>query len=235
MKILVFQHHVTEHPGSFRELLKGDGHTLETIELDKGDEIPPLDNFDALWVMGGPMDVWQEEAHPWLVSEKATIRTAVVEKGMPFLGICLGHQLLADALGGQVGRSEKPEIGVMDVELTAEGRESPFFRGVRPVIKCLQWHSAEVSGLPDCCKVLASSPACAVNAMSYGDHALTLQFHVEVEANTVDDWSLIPEYASALRTALGPDGPDLLDSQCQLYRAEFAEVTRLVYGNWFKP
>ena len=81
MKILVLQHADCEHPGYFRGLLKEDGHDWTAVELDAGETAPGLDGFDALWVMGGPMDTWQEDAHPWLAGEKTLIREAVAERG----------------------------------------------------------------------------------------------------------------------------------------------------------
>ena len=103
MRILVFQHLDIEHPGIFLEFLKEDGVRWDTVELDEGEPIPPLNGYDALWVMGGPMDVWEEDLHPWLRMEKQAIREAVLERRMPYLGICLGHQLLADALEKSLG------------------------------------------------------------------------------------------------------------------------------------
>src|ERR1700738_4280966 len=113
MKILVFQHVSVEHPGVFREFWAQAGHTYDTVELDTGDGIPTLSTYDLIVVMGGPMDVWQAEAHPWLVAEKAAIRTWVKELQRPYLGICLGHQLLADALGGTVSLMSAPEVGLI--------------------------------------------------------------------------------------------------------------------------
>ena len=100
MKLLVFQHIECEHPGIFRGLLDGAGIQWDAVELDVGEKIPAFESYDALWVMGGPMDVWDEDECPWLVPEKAAIRHWVCDLKKPYLGFCLGHQLLADALGG---------------------------------------------------------------------------------------------------------------------------------------
>ncbi len=99
MNILIFQHLDIEHPGVFRDFWCDDQHRITTVELDAGHKIPSLDGFDLLAVMGGPQDVWQNDLYPWLEFEKAAIRRWVRDFGKPYLGICLGHQLLADALG----------------------------------------------------------------------------------------------------------------------------------------
>ena len=162
MKILVLQHAEVEHPFSFRRFLQEDGHSWDAVELDACEALPPIDGYDALWVMGGPMDVWQEDKYPWLKAEKAFIRDAVEGRGVPFLGLCLGHQLLAEALGGRVGASQIPEIGVMDVALTEEGASGVLMDGLPERFETLQWHSAEITRLPVGAQVLATSPACAV-------------------------------------------------------------------------
>ena len=125
MRFLIFQHIACEHPGIFRKFFVADGISTTAIQLDEGGQIPDLLDFDALWVMGGPMDVWQVEDHPWLLGEIEAIRDAVQARKMPYMGLCLGHQLLALAMGGEVGPSAEPEIEI--------GRASGRERGVRLV------------------------------------------------------------------------------------------------------
>ena len=104
-EVLVLQHLAAEDPGALGLLLVDAGMRLTTVELDEGEEIPDLEGFDLLLVMGGPMDVWEEDEHPWLVAEKAAIHSWVSELRRPYLGVCLGHQLLADG-HGRVGRKD---------------------------------------------------------------------------------------------------------------------------------
>ena len=234
MHILVLQHVRVEHPGIFRSFLAEDGHSWDAVELDEGETVPPLDDYDALWVMGGPMDVWQEDIHPWLQQEKRLIQKAVEGRGMPFLGLCLGHQLLAEALGGEVRPSEHPEIGIMDVRLTDEGAGCVWMDGLPETLSCLQWHSAEVTVPPAGAQVLASSPACAVQAMKWGPRAYSAQFHVEVEPDTVANWARIPEYAAALETALGPNGARTLQADADRCMKEFNGTAERLYINWLQ-
>ncbi|MDJ0613765.1 MAG: type 1 glutamine amidotransferase [Rhizobiaceae bacterium] len=234
MEILVLQHADVEHPGSFRSMLEDDGHSWTPIELDKGEKIPSMDGFDALWVLGGPMDVWQEDQHPWLKEEKAFIREAVADKGVPYLGLCLGHQLLAEALGGKVEPSKTPEIGVMPVQLTEAGATGVLFDGLPETFDALQWHSAEVTQMPEGGRVLATSPDCAVQAMAWQTRAFSFQFHLEVEAETFDNWAQIPEYAQALEQALGADGAKQMKQDCADSIKQFETMAERVYINWLQ-
>ena len=234
MKLLVLQHAEVEHPGIFRKFLREDGHDYDAIELDAGEELPSIDGYDGLWVLGGPMDVWQEDEHPWLAAEKACIRDAVEGRGLPFLGLCLGHQLLAEALGGSVGPSRTPEIGVMDVQLTEAGATGVIFDGFPEAFPCLQWHSAEVTKVPAGADVLATSPACTVQALKWGPRAYSAQFHIEIEADTVTNWNMIPEYADALVKAMGSDGPAQLERDLDANIEALNSLAERLYINWLQ-
>lgn len=231
-KILVFQHIAAEHPGIFRKYLAQDNIEWDAVELDTGENIPALENYDALWVMGGPMDVWQEDEHPWLIGEKAAIRNAVQDLNMPYLGVCLGHQLLADALGGKVGLVDTPEIGVMSVNMTDAGKNDSLFGQMDSKVDALQWHSAGVLEAAPGTTVLADSPLCAVQAQRWSDHAYGIQFHVEVEVDTVANWGEIPEYATALSNSLGADALPKFEADVEKNMTNFNQSARQIYDGF---
>ena len=234
MRLLVFQHLECEHPGSLRQFLKRDSIEWDAVELDKNEVIPDLYSYDALWVMGGPMDVWDVEECPWLIDEKAAIRTWVRELRRPFLGLCLGHQLLADALGGTCGPQRPAEIGVMDVELTDAGVADPLFAGLDRRQKCLNWHSVQVAQAPDDAVILASSSACANQAMRVGENAWSMQYHVEVEPDTVTNWADIPAYHAALINSLGEDGVETMSKGAAQNRHKFLISSETIYNNFMR-
>ena len=128
MKFISLQHISIEDPGTFKDFLIEDGHSITTIQLDEGDSIPNnLDEFDAMLCMGGPMDTFMEDQYPWLVAEKKAIGEYVLNLKKPFLGFCLGCQLLGEVLGGKVVESTPPEIGVLDINIEEGAKEDHIF------------------------------------------------------------------------------------------------------------
>ncbi len=232
MKVLVLQHLAVEHPGVFRDFLTEDGIAWHTVELDEGEPIPDLEPYDVMIVMGGPQDVWQEDAYPWLKAEKAAIRRFVADMGRPYLGLCLGHQLLADALGGRVGPGSRPEVGALKITQTDAGRNDPLLAGVSDPIEVLQWHGAEVKALPDGAVHLARSDVCEVQAFRYGRRAYGLQCHVEATRDTVADWAAIPEYAQALEASLGAGSVERLAADVAALLPTYTTTARTLYSNF---
>lgn len=230
MRVLVLQHIAVEHPGIFRDFLAAAGVAWDAVELNSGERIPPLERYDMLWAMGGPMDVWEEDAHPWLVREKAAIREWV-QTGKAFFGVCLGHQLLADALGGRVGPAPAAEVGILPVALTAAGRADPLFRGIAPAPVTLQWHGAAVLDPPPDTLVLARSPACPVQAIRVGDRAYGLQFHIEATAATVPEWGGVPAYETALERAMGAGACARFETETAAVLPQLNATARRLYDN----
>ncbi len=232
MRFLVFQHIAIEHPGIFRDLMHEHGVAWDAVELDEGEPIPALDVYDALIVMGGPMDVFEEDTHPWLVPEKAAIREAVLERNMPYFGFCLGHQLLADALGGVCERMPSAEVGILDVELNEAGRTDSLMAGLPTRFKALQWHGVAVTQLPKGGVALAKSPACDIQAQRVGDCAWGIQYHVEMTDRTVQEWGAVPAYSNALDAIMGEGALERFDAECSAHMPDFNAASRALFVNF---
>lgn len=232
MNLLILQHVAVEHPGIFLDFFREDGFCWTTVELDEGESIPELDPFDLMVVMGGPQDVWQEDQYPWFREEKAAIRKFVLDMERPYLGICLGHQLLADATGGRVGLAKSPEVGVLTVSSTEAGRRDPVLSALPDPMRVLQWHGAEVTDIPANAEVLAKSDVCCVQAFRVGQHAYGFQCHVEITADTVGQWAAIPAYARSLEDAMGKGGVARLQSEVAQCLPQFNKDARTLYESF---
>jgi len=233
-RALVLQHMDHDHPGRFLDYFAEDGIIPDLVRVFEGQAIPSFANYDLMFVLGGAQDTWQEEQYPYLAEEKAAIREWVWDKAKPYLGVCLGHQLLATALGGEVAPADKPEVGVFEVSQSDEGRSHAFFAGLPLSQTVMQWHHAEVKRAPQGAKVLASSSLASVQSLAIDNHALSTQFHCEFSPQTVATWSSLQGYRDVLERELGLNGYEKLKAQCYPLMPEMARNTRAMYENFKK-
>lgn len=211
MRFLVLQHIACEHPGLLARLMKERGVEWNTVEVDEGKPIPDPRAYDALLAFGGPMNVDEEDEHAWLAAEKRAIASTVRE-GVPYLGVCLGAQLLARALGAHVYATSEPEVGLLEVDLTDEARADPLFASLPDPLPCLQWHG-DTFDLPAGSTLLATSAACRNQAFRWGEAAYGFQFHLEVTQQMAEEWGAVPAYRASMEAMRGPQGLDELRSQ----------------------
>ena len=235
MNVLILQHIKIEDPGYIKDLMIEDGAKLETIELDEGEKIPKdLSSFDAMFCMGGPMDTWMEKEYPWLIDEKKRIKEFVVDLKKPYLGFCLGCQLLGEVIGGKVVKSKTPEIGILDINFSKNKNKDKLFSEFPNSIKSLQWHSYEVQGLENNKEVelIASSPETKYQIFKYQNHAYGIQFHIEIKNTTVNEWGCVPEYKSALEDQLGKGALEKFDNEAKLNMKSMNSYSKILYSKF---
>jgi GMP synthase-like glutamine amidotransferase len=195
MAVLIIKNIPTEGPGTIKDFLKKEQIPFKIIELGSGETPPPLQNYDTLIVLGGPLGVYNRHDHPQLLSGSRVIREAL-NRDMKILGICLGAQMLAHCLGADVYPGTLKEIGWFHVELTGEGLRDPLMRklAIHPRVgdfwrkfKVFHWHG-DTFDIPPGTVLLASSKLYKHQAFKFGNKAYGFQFHIEVTKEIIIDW-----------------------------------------------
>lgn len=186
--VLVIKHAFIEGPGHLGYFLAHQGWVLKTIELELGDKLP--DNFyniEAIISLGGPMNVYEEKKYSFLKEEGEFVRKAL-DHNLPFLGICLGAQILAKATNARVRKAAQKEIGWHKIQLTQDAGEDLLFSTLPMSLDCFQWHE-DTFDIPEGAALLAISDTCRNQAFRVGQNAYGMQFHLEVDERLVTDWS----------------------------------------------
>ena len=236
MKVIILQHIKIEDPGHIKDLMIDEGVELSTIELDEGEKIPKnLSEYDAMLCMGGPMDTWMEKDYPWLIEEKKRIREFVVDLQKPYLGFCLGCQLLGEVVGGKVVKSKNPEIGMLNINFLESKNDDLLFSKFPENITTLQWHSYEVQDLENNnVTLIASSPETKYQIFRYKNHAYGIQFHIEAKKETVGAWGCVYEYKSALEKQLGEGALEKFDRDSQAHIPSMNNYSKILYEKFKK-
>ena len=184
--ILIIKHVFIEGPGIIGEFFKDNGHILKTIVFERNDRLSSeLDEIEAVVIMGGPMNVYQEDKYPFLKQEGVFLKK-LIKLEIPVLGICLGAQLIAKAYGAKVRKANYKEIGWHKVTLTKEGQDDVLFRELGKEIDVFQWHEDQFD-LPEKGTLLADSNLCP-QAFRIGKNIYGLQFHFEVTPQMIEEW-----------------------------------------------
>jgi GMP synthase-like glutamine amidotransferase len=195
MAVLICKNIESEGPGTIEDYLKVTDISYQVVELSRGEKLPDPDDFDSLVIMGGPMSVNEDGIYPYIKEEEKLVKSFIA-RDEKILGICLGAQIMAKALGARVYAGPQKEIGWYNIELTGEGLEDPLMRSLafHPVVKdfwrqfkVFHWHG-ETFDIPSGAVRLASSMLYPNQAFRYGAHAYAFQFHIEVRKEMILEW-----------------------------------------------
>ena len=224
---VVLQHDATIHLGNIEPVLREHGYDLRIVDAT-AEDLTALDpaEADLVVVLGGEMGAYETDAHPFLLDERALLRERLGAR-RPTLGVCLGAQLMAGALGERVYKGDTKQIGFRPVETTPAGAQSPVrhFEGV-PVV---EWHG-DTFELPAEATLLASSSAYSNEAFSIGDFALAVQFHPEVTDEMHERW-VVDGYNELSDEALDADA---LRAERERYSAAMQEASRRAFSEWLE-
>ena len=195
MAVLICKNVKTEGPGTIGVFLKEKGVPYKVVDLSGGEDLPATEGFDTLVMMGAPMSVNESDIFPYINREEALVRK-FASKGKSILGVCLGAQIMAKALGARVYKGDEKEIGWYDIELSEEAATDPLMLklathpksgDLSKSFRVFHWHG-ETFDIPEGAVRLAGSKLFRNQAFRYGNRAYAFQFHIEVEKEMVYDW-----------------------------------------------
>jgi GMP synthase (glutamine-hydrolysing) len=186
MNVLIIKHVEIEGPGLIEYCLNQKRVPYRVLSLDLGAPFPEPDDFSHIVLLGGPMNVYEEDRYPFLKHEDLFIKEAI-QRGKSILGICLGAQLMAKALGAKVFKAPVKEVGWYDVSLTRIALRDPLFSDLPRTFPVFQWHE-DTFEIPKAGKLIATSSPIAHQAFRYGENAYGLQFHLEVTEEMITEW-----------------------------------------------
>ena len=228
-KLLVLQHVAHELLGTLNPLLKRVGFRIRYVNFARHPNTKPsLDGYDGLIVLGGPMSVNDAIRLRHLTTELKLIEEAM-RRDIPVLGICLGAQLIAKALGAAVYRNPEKEIGWYDVSPTDHASSDPLLMELQKTEKIFQWHG-ETFDIPKSTSHLAFSPLCANQAFRYGTKVYGFQFHMEVDAPMIHRWLKVVDNRIEISNLHGAEHIDFIYSETPRHIGRLGEISDRVFG-----
>jgi GMP synthase-like glutamine amidotransferase len=229
--VLFIKHIAIEGPGTIADFLEDNKLPYTVIDLSQGDKVPKLEkDFQSVICLGGPMNVYEEEKYQFLKEEDLLLKR-IAEDEVPFLGICLGAQLLAKATGAKVTRNPEKEIGWYKIVLNESGLKDGLFKDLPEVFNVFQWHG-DTFGIPHGGKRLAFSELCQNQAFKYSRNIYGIQFHVEITKDMITQWA--DAYKEELESLKGivSDKQKMLEDYSRLEKG-YMKQAELFYVNFF--
>ena len=230
-RVLALQFCWDDPPGYLGDIMQEHDIFHEVVEVDKY-PVPDPTKFDAILAMGGFQHVGDNETYPYLVGVESAIRKAV-EDDIPYIGICLGGQLLAHTLGAPVKRHSITPLGFYEVQMTAEGKIDPLFRGLPGYMQVFHWHE-DTFDIPTEAVQLASNLQTENQAFRYGHHAYGTQFHIEVTPDMLDVWFHFPEYREEILKKLGEGAVDNYVKDNAWLLPLYRQHSRIIFENFLR-
>ena len=230
-RVLALQNYWDDPPGYLGKIMQDHHIPCDIVKAD-ADPFPDPAGYGAIIALGGPQNANAHDKYPYLLQEKAFLR-AVVEQDIPYLGICLGGQLLASALNAPVTRHHMTEVGFFTVKLTSEGEKDPLFQGLPGYQQVIHWHE-DTFALPGGAIKLASSENTANEAFRVGQRAYGLQYHIEVTPEMFDIWFGEEDLMLNMNQALEPAVLEQVKRDRLTHYQLFLEHSRIIFENFLK-